>query len=211
MVKTENARDRIPQWYYESQVRFAKTLHGRGPVSQAFKKVCEKGCNAKELQHYLFKLSQYPLAKAERQYKAKDLNRLERIAANVAEAAHELKVFEDLLFRETALTGKEEGYEQWEWSVSIPGTLLHLSARLHECVRSVRDAYRRGQVTGPLFGMPSAYERIPVIAKYVREATGRPHYAELTTLIGFAIRKPELNVEQLKMIRHRRTSTAVKK
>ena len=198
MEKSDNRHERVPESFYDLEVRFAKGLHGNGIVGQAFRSLCVKGADPKRLQTDRFKLRQYPQERVEKRYKAKDLLKLKAVAAKLKKAANELEPFEDLLFEESfaGLNFRRE-FLDWERPTEIPDTLRRLSNRLQECADSAKSS-------GASF--PNIYKRIPRIVECVRAATGRPHYDQMSTLIGFALGKRSFSTEELKMICFRRKS-----
>ena len=199
---TDDKRPQVPAAYHRSEVRFAQALHGKGVVADAFRRLCEKGCDPKWLQFNVFKLSRYPQQKVEKLYNAKDFLKLKAIAAKVKKAADELMPFEDLLVQETfGGANLLREFLDWERPTQIPNTLRHLSDRLNQCSEWAKSS------PNPF---PTVFDGIPVIVAYVRTTTGRPYFSEVAILIGAALRDSKFNAEQLKMICARRKSKTKK-
>jgi|SRR5690348_17067727 len=199
---SDGKNQQIPAAYLRSETRFAKAIYGKGFVADAFRRLCAKGCDPKHLQTNLLKLSRLPQGKLPKLYNAKDLLKLQAIAAKVKKAADELEPFEDLLMRES-FGGRNflREFLDWERPIQIPSTLRQVSDRLNQCSDWAKSSP---------YTYPNVYERIPVVVDYVRTTTGRPHYEEMATLIGAALLDPKFNLEQLKMICERRKSKAKK-
>jgi hypothetical protein len=191
--------------YYKEKNELVKKLHSPGRVGQAFTKLCDAGCEAKELVQLLFHLSHFPSGRACRSYTERDLRRMEKIGAKVKQAAVALEDFSDLLFYDSfGGLNFEKNYADWERPVQMPESLKHLAAGIHKSVASIREAYRTPPVPLALCSTPSIYQYIPRIVNYVRKTSGQPHHAALATLIGVAIQEPSFNEDQLKMICSRR-------
>jgi hypothetical protein len=187
----------MPRQWLGRERKFLQTLHGKGPLGRIFRQLCEAGCEEQTLQTDLFTLTRLPRKKLEKQYKAKDFQKLKIIAASLEKAAKNLGSFDELLFLESfAGLNFQREYADWERPVEIPRTLLRLSGRLRECVASAKSSHH---------GIPTTYDRIPAIVGYVREKTGRAHYPELVTLMKFALPDQAFTEEQLRMIPYRRS------
>jgi hypothetical protein len=206
---------------FEIEKKFAERLTKEPELRNAFNDLCDAGCDFQKLRGYIAKLSSLPTKKSKRRFAAKDRRRLEALARKLEQVVDDLDPFYNLFFHQTHLVSAEKKPTPGEEPLAIRRKLRSIAHQLRECSKAVKSLYaaRRRRSGFPadlkpdfVVGMRTiilgdswiAYEYIPFIVAYVKETTGKPHFAELATLIGTAIGSPELGVEGLKMICLRR-------
>jgi hypothetical protein len=218
MKRTLTANERA-----EFGKKFLGQLQGKGLLAKAFQNLCAGGCEPAKLARLLSTLTRLSPQKTKRRFGAKDRQRLEALASKVEQVAEELDPFYDLFFYETHLVPPEQKPAKGQEPLAMRRKLREIGSQIRQCGQATQSFYatRRSKSNvpadlNPLFvsGMQAAllgdsrvaYDYIPAVVEYVQKATGRPRFNELTTLIGAAIRDPDFNVEQLKMICSRRQS-----
>lgn len=156
-------------------------LRGRESVGRAFRVVCDAGCDAKWLERTLLSAPLFPWKRSKRRFKNSGRAQVDRIIAELECAARELQTH----VRTLIVTGVKD------WPVppdELPSTLRGIASCLRKAMASPR---RLREIT--------AADRVPYIINTVRKQTGRPHYAEMATLLGAAYNLPEMNEDQLKV------------
>jgi len=194
--------DGVPRWKAEQMVgssqslthaaerniarnrQLREELDGTGCVGQAFKRLCDAGCDAVWLEHTLFSLQNLPLKRKRKAFNASDRKQLRRIAQNLEYAGRELN-----RFRAIMLTSKIQ-----DWPVPVE-ELPSIVEGIGYCLkRAVESRNWNGLVVA------TASFRLPYMIAEVKHSTGRPHYAEMATLIGAAYGRPDYSEGELKML-----------
>ncbi len=174
-----------------SEMDLAALLHGNGPVAKAFEKVTQGGCKANDLKCWLLKLQAYPLKRERSYFPVQRRRKLERIAADLDHAAAEL--------------GSEAGV--WIFALGdLRGNILG-STKPVEALASLRAVARITRIAIQNLRnvtTTTASRPITAIVKEISHRTGRPHYAQMATLIGAACGRPQFSEGELKMLISRR-------
>ena len=185
-------------------------LHGTGFVGQAFHKIVKAARDREVFEHdlerWLTKLESesyiYPLGRTTSLFPAERRRKLERVAADLENAAAEL--------------GRGGGFWILSWGSSrdVLGCNTALEMRqtldaLRKLAQIVRNANSTlGDSTSGTVKRMGASWPITAIVSEVRRRTGKPHYSQLATLIGAAYRKPNFAESDLKMLVTRHESNA---
>ncbi|HJX83840.1 MAG TPA: hypothetical protein VJ723_05815, partial [Candidatus Angelobacter sp.] len=77
----------------EWEKQLATKLHGRGPVGQAFRELCNAGCTPEWLERALLSTRRYALERPTKSFRVQERRRVERIVLNLDSAARELRDF----------------------------------------------------------------------------------------------------------------------
>lgn len=169
----------------------AARLHGHGPVAEAFKKVTQAGCKADDLECWLLKLQAYPLKRERSYFPIQRRRKLERIATDLDHAAAEL--------------GSEAGI--WVFALGdLRGNILGSTRPVEAVALLRRVAHIARNAIQNLRNVTTTTASLPIaaIVKEVTRRTGRPHYAQMATLIGAACGRPQFSEDDLKMLISRR-------
>jgi hypothetical protein len=168
--------------------KLSAKLQAHGPVGQAFAKLVNSGCDPHWLEVRLQRMYHLPLGKSNRSITQAQMKRLQRAARDLRTAADDIStIFTGLMY--VSLT------PYWPKPVAkVPLRLRQIASGLDEGLKSANWKSIRGIV---------ASDRIPHFVRKVREQTGRPHFSELTTLIGEVYQDPNFSTDQLKMICYR--------
>jgi hypothetical protein len=163
--------------------RLSTKLHGRGPVGQAFRELCNAGCTPEWLENALLSTRRYVLKRSTKSFRIQERRRVERIVRDLDSAARELKDFTKMMFF--------GGVEDWPVPPhDVPTVLAGLAYCLRECMTSP---------IGTNLKEATASFRLPYLVSEIRRQTGRPHYAQMATLLGAVYGRPEFSEADLKM------------
>jgi hypothetical protein len=170
----------------ERKRQLYKKLHDSNRyIGQAFDKVCKAGCDAKWLELVLLTVAHYPLKRSHAIYGAEDKRRLERLIAKLESAARELEKFDPMMVLSPV--------DEW------PAPPEHLPTLLRGVAYCLREGASRSNKWFNLRRATAAF-RVPYLIRQVARQTGRPHYAEMATLIGAAYGRPDYSESDLKML-----------
>ena len=170
----------------EHQTQLYKKLHdSRSYEGQAFEKICKAGCDEKWLESVLVKLGRYPLKRSHAVYTTEHKRRLERLIAKLESAARELEKFDRMMVLSPV--------DEW------PAPPEHLPTLLRGVAYCLREGASRSNKWFNLRRATAAF-RVPYLIRQVARQTGRPHYAEMATLIGAAYGRPDYSESDLKML-----------
>lgn len=161
-----------------------KQLHGAGYVGQAFRKLCDAGCDGAWLEHRLLSLHNFPLTRKRRKFNASDKRQLRRIAQGLEHAGRELAKF-DLMILLSTIT---------DWPVPRQ-EVASIVEGIGYCLGQVAASRSWEGLT-----IATGSFRIPYVIEQIKHFTGRPHYAEMATLIGAAYGRPDYSEGELKML-----------
>jgi hypothetical protein len=163
--------------------RLHEKLHGAGPVGQAFKRLCNAGCDAAWLERTVCSLYHYPQTQKWRAFNASDRRRLQRIAGNLEHVGRDLARFQSMILL-SRIT---------EWPVP-QGEVASIVEGIGYCLKQV--------TTSPTSGLTIATARFRIlhVIAQIKRSTGRPHYADMATLIGAAYGRPDYSEGELKML-----------
>jgi hypothetical protein len=167
----------------EWKKRLSTKLHGRGPVGQAFRELCNAGCTPEWLENALLSTRRYALKRSTKSFRIQERRRLERIVLDLESAAHALKAFTNMMFL--------SGVEHWPVPpLEVPSILAGLASCLRECMTSP---------IGTNLREATASFRIPYLVNEIKRQTGRPRYAQMATLLGAVYGRSEFSEADLKM------------
>ena len=171
--------------YTPEEQRIFEQLYSEGPVGRAFKKICNAGVEPAILERSLMSLTGYAMTRRHPTWPTRELQRLDRIGRTLSTMSIQLEPFLLLMsFRP-------------DWPIKplqVPAVLKDLSV----CIRAT--AVSKFAKKWPVL---TAYTEIPRVVFLVRKVTGRPHFAELATLIGAIYKMPSLSAANLKTIEGR--------
>jgi len=166
-----------------------KELQGSGITGEAFKQVCNAGYDREELEKDVLHTSSLDFERSKQMYTAKDAKRVQALAEKIAQAGEELM---------------DVGTE-FPMLAPVYPRLRTDAFMLLAIGETLRAAGRNPKLRG--FMSLTATQWLPHFLSKVEERTGRPHFAEMATLIGAAFGQPEFSEEDLKMRVHRSSRT----
>jgi hypothetical protein len=165
------------------QPLFLKQLHGKGPIGDAFRSLREAGCDPAFLERALCKTYLYPWSRSKKCVTNIERKRVERVIANLEADARELQEHPRILLL--------SGMVDWPMPpLDAPLMLRGIASCLREALHSL---------SGRQLKSATAALKIPWIIRQVKAQTGRPHYAQMATLLGAAYNRPQFSEEHLKM------------
>lgn len=180
--------------------KLREELHGSGPVALAFERVCKAGCAAEWLENELVPVgSRFPFRRTRAMLPAATRRKFGQIIRGLEVTSDRLSKILDQPGMSLIFLKVEEKEWPTPWH-ELPSVLRKMATNLRTSLSSPIWRPRR-------FGNPARF-RIPYLIEQIRQATGRPHYADMATLLGAAYDRTPYSEQDLKMLvsraRHRR-------
>lgn len=170
-------------WETPEDQAFSAELNGSGIVGQAFQTMCQKGCDPVFLESRLMGLRIYA-QRPKKHYNATDRRKLNGIVLKLQQCADDARRFVPMMVFSSIR----------DWAIDP----LEVPIRFAKLAQQLEEASKQPSIVGDR--NPSIGERVAELVNEVSLQVGRPHYKEMTDLVGAALRKPFFSEDDLKMM-----------
>jgi len=187
-----SSRNKVALLGYEQMLEWQRSFHRRlrierGPVKNAFDRLCNQNCDPEWLERNLLRLRRLPYGGRQPALLRRDVRKqLTRLVDDLEYCYQNEEAHRFLLI--SSMHIKQNG--------DIVPDLIHKTARvIHECLEAEKKV-RAGMRT------VTAWSQIAYVVRIVEERTGSTNYSTLSVLIS-AVFSKKIGVKYLKTIKQR--------